>query len=90
MNNDNYIPIDQTIIDHEVNELQKKRDEARDLLKVACKDADGNYDIIVFRNDHKRIIRALLELGIFWCQIDDKILVNRHELYDVLNDKTGD
>ena len=89
MNNGDYIPLDQAVINQAVEQLQKKRNEARDLLKVACKDAGGNYDIIVFRNDRRSVIKALEELRIFWCEYDGEILTSRHELYDVLNDKTG-
>ena len=86
-----YIPIDQEVIDQEVKRLQKRRNEARAVLRDACKNAGGNYDIIAFRNDRKRIVRALEELRIFWCESDDReILVSRHELYDVIYDRSGD
>ena len=64
--------------------------EARAVLRDACKNAGGNYDIIVFRNDRKRIVRALEELRIFWCEIDREILVSRYELYDTIYDRSGD
>ena len=79
-----YIPLDQAVIDEAVEAFQKRRNEARELLRNACKDAGGNYDIIVFRNDRRRIARALDELRIFWCLIDGEILVSRHELYDTV------
>ena len=84
--NGDYIPLDQAVIDQEVERLEKNRNKARKILKDACKNAGGNYDIIVFRrNDRKRIIRALEDLKIFWCETDDReILVSRHELYDAL------
>ena len=81
MYNFDYIPIDQDVIDQAVKQSQK---EAREVLKDACKNAGGNYDIIVFRNDRKRIVRALEDLKIFWCEIDREILVSRHELYDAV------
>ena len=86
---DDYIPLDQAVIDQEVEALQKRRNEARNVLRDACKDAGGNYDIIVFRrNDRKSIIRALEDLKIFWCETDDReILVSRHELEDVIYDR---
>ena len=84
MNNGDYIPLDQAVIDQAVEELQKKRNEARDLLKVECKDAGGNYDIIVFRNNRRRIVRALEDLRIFWCEYDGEILASRHEVYDAV------
>ena len=91
MYDSDYIPLDQEVIDQVVNQeieaLQKRRNEARDVLKDACKDAGGNYDIIAFRNDRKRIARALDELQIFWCLIDGEILVSRHELYDAVSPK---
>ena len=79
-----YIPIDQEVIDQAVEAFQKRRNEARELLRDACKNAGGNYDIIVFRNDRRRIARALDDLRIFWCLIDGEILVSRHELYDAV------
>ena len=79
-----YIPIDQEVIDQAVEAFQKRRNEARAVLRDACKSAGGNYDIIVFRNDRRRIARALDELRIFWCLIDGEILVSRHELYDIV------
>ena len=60
--------------------------KAKEILKIACKNAGGNEDIIVFRNDRKRIVRALEDLRIFWCEVDREILVSRHELYDVLDE----
>ena len=84
MYNFDYIPLDQAVIDQAVEELQKRRNEAREILRDACKHAGGNYDIIVFRNDRKRIVRALEDLRIFWCEIDREILVSRHELYDAV------
>ena len=87
--NGDYIPLDQEVIDQAVEELQKKRNEAREVLRGACKNAGGNYDIIVFRNDRRSVIKALEDLRIFWCEYDGEILVSRHELYDVLNDTTG-
>ena len=76
--------IDQEVINHEVEALQKRRNEAREILRNACKNAGGNYDIIVFRNDHKRIIRVLEDLRIFWSEVNREILVSRHELYDIV------
>ena len=79
-----YIPIDQEVIDQAVEAFQKRRNGARELLRNACKSAGGNYDIIAFRNDRRRIARALDDLRIFWCLIDGEILVSRHELYDAV------
>lgn len=85
--NGDYIPIDQEVIDQAVEAFQKRRNEAREMLRDACKNAGGNYDIIAFRNDRKNVIRALENLKIFWCEIDREILVSRHELYDVIYDR---
>ena len=74
-----YIPIDQA-----VEAFQKRRNEARELLRDASKNAGGNFDIIAFRNDRRRIAKALDDLRIFWCLIDGEILVSRHELYDAV------
>ena len=82
-----YIPIDQEVIDQAVEASQKRRNEARAVLRDACKSAGGNYDIIAFRNDRKRIVKALEELRIFWSEIDREILVSRHELYDAIYDR---
>ena len=79
-----YIPIDQEVINQAVEAFQKRRNGARELLRNACKSAGGNYDIIAFRNDRRRIARALDDLRIFWCLIDGEILVSRHELYDAV------
>ena len=84
--NGDYIPLDQAVIDREVERLEKNRNKARKILQDACKNAGGNYDIIVFRNNRKSIIKALEELRIFWCETDGDILVSRHELYDVITD----
>ena len=84
MYNSDYIPIDQEVIDQEVKRLEKNRNGARELLRNACKSAGGNYDIIAFRNDRRRIARALDDLRIFWCLIDGEILVSRHELYNAV------
>ena len=90
MYNFDYIPLDQAVIDQEVEALQKRRNQARELLRTACKNAGGNSDIIAFRSNRKRIVRALDELRIFWCEADSKeILVSRHELEDVITDKSG-
>ena len=69
---------------YKVKRLEKNRNKAKEILGDACKNAGGNYDIIVFRNDRKRIVRALEELRIFWCETDEDILVSRHELYSAL------
>lgn len=74
MYNSDYIPIDQEVIGQ----------EAREILRDACKNAGGNYDIIAFRSDRKRIVRALENIRIFWCEVDGEILVSRHELYDAI------
>ena len=94
MYNFDYIPIDQAVIDQAVEQAQKRRNEARGLLKDACKNAGGNFDIIVFHEasknfkEFKRIIRALDELKIFWCETDNReILVSRRELYDAVSPK---
>ena len=93
MYNFDYIPLDQEVIDQEVKRLQKRRNEARAILKDACKSAGGNSDIIAFHEVHKdfkrfkRIVKALEDLGIFWCEIDREILVSRHELEDVIYDR---
>ena len=82
-----YIPLDQAVIDQAVEELQKRRNEARELLAEAIKDKStgGNFDIIAFRNDRKRIVRALEDLRIFWCESDGgEILASRHEIYDAV------
>ena len=79
-----YSPLDKAVIDQEVTALQKRRNEARKILRDACRKAGGNYDIIVFRNDCERIAGALDALGIFWCEADKEILVSRHELYDAV------
>lgn len=84
MYNSDYIPLDQTVIDQTVSECMKKRQEAKDALRDALKDAGGNYDIIAFRKDRKRVIRALENLRIFWCEVDGEILVSRHELYETV------
>ena len=79
-----YIPLDQTVIDQAVEQSQNQRNKARELLRDACKNAGGNYDIIAFRNDRKRIVRALEDLRIFWCETGGEILASRHELYEVI------
>ena len=90
MNDFDYIPLDQKIIDQAVEALQKRRNEARAVLTEEVKNAGGNFDIIVFHEAHKdfekfkRIIRALEDLRIFWCEVDKEILVSRHELYDAV------
>lgn len=67
--------------------------EAKDILRDASKQAGGNYDIMVFHDARKdysnfrRIIKALEELRIFWCEVDGEILVSRHEVYDMLGMK---
>ena len=95
MNNGDYIPLDQTVIDQEVEQLAQRRRSAKIYLAEAIKDKNtgGNFDIIVFHEAHKdfrrfkSIIKALEELRIFWCETDEDILVSRHELYDAVGDK---
>ena len=79
-----YIPLDQAVIDQEVERLAQQRRSAKIYLAREIKNAGGNYDIIVFRNDRKNVIRALEDLKIFWCEIDREILVSRHEIYDAV------
>ena len=69
---------------YKVKRLEKNRNKAKEILRDACKNAGGNYDIIVFRNDRKRIVRALEDLTIFWCEVNKEILVSRHELYNAV------
>ena len=64
--------------------FEKKRNEAKDVLRNAIKSARGNYDIIIFHDASKRIIKALNELRIFWCEINGEIYVNRHKVYDMI------
>ena len=86
MNNGDYIPLDQTVIDQEVRKSFGKRHEAKNVLRGELKDARGNCDIIGFPGKFKRIIKALNELKIFWCEVDGEIYANRHEVYDVLGE----
>ena len=87
-----YIPLDQKVIDQAVERLAQRRRSAKIYLAEVIKDKNtgGNFDIIVFHEAHKdfrkfkRIIKALEELRIFWCEIDEDILVSRHELYDAV------
>ena len=72
------------VIDQAVEQAQKRRNEARAVLRNACKNAGGNYDIIALRNGSERIVRALEDLRIFWCEANKEILVSRHELYDAI------
>ena len=92
MNNGDYIPLDQEVIDQAVERLAQRRRSAKIYLAEAIKDKNtgGNFDIIVFHEAHKdfrrfkSIIKALEELRIFWCETDGDILVSRHELYDAV------
>ena len=92
---DDYIPLDQAVIDQEVERFMQSRRSAKIYLAEAIKDKNtgGNFDIIVFHEAHKdfrrfkRIIKALDELRIFWCEIDEDIYVSRHELYDTIYDR---
>ena len=92
---EDYIPLDQAVIDQAVAELQKRRNEAREILRDAYKNAGGNFDIIVFHGVHKdfkkfkRIIKALDEMRLCWYEIDEDIYVNRHEFYDVIYNRSG-
>ena len=87
-----YIPLDQKVIDQAVERLAQRRRSAKIYLAEVIKDKNtgGNFDIIVFHEAHKdfrkfkRIIKALEELRIFWCEIDEDILVSRHELYETV------
>ena len=98
MYNFDYIPLDQKVIDQAVEASQKRRNEARGVLTEALKDKDagGNFDIIVFHEVHKdfkkfkRIVKALDEVKLCWYEIDGDIYVNRHELYDIIYDRSGD
>ena len=87
MYNGDYIPLDQTVIDREVEQLEENRRKAEAVLRNASKEAGGNFDIIAFRNrsQFRRIVKALEDLKIFWCEIDGEILVSRHEVEDLLN-----
>ena len=97
MNNGDYLPLDQEAIKREVEALQKRRNEARELLTKEYKDKDtgGNFDIIVFHEAHKnfrrfkRIIKAIEEVRLFWTEIDGDIYVNRHEFEDVITNRSG-
>ena len=97
MYNSDYIPLDQKVIDQAVEELQKNRNRAKAILAEALKNKDtgGNFDIIVFHELHKdfkkfkRIVKALEDLRIFWCEHDGEILVSRHELYDIIYNRSG-
>lgn len=90
MYNGDYVPLDQEVIEENVKELEKKRNEAKNVLRDAIKNAGGNVDIIVFdatRKDYsnfRRIINALEGLGLCWCEINGEILANRHEVYDIV------
>lgn len=83
--NGDYIPLDQAVINREVKRMANSRKSARDVLREAYKEAGGNFDIIVFRK-FKRIIKALEELRIFWCESDGEILASRHEVEDYIRD----
>ena len=88
---DDYIPIDQAVIDQEVERLAQKRRSAKIYLVRAIKDAGGNFDIIAFRDDRRRIAKALDELRIFWSMADTgELLASRHEIYDVIYDRPRD
>ena len=86
MNHGDYVPLDQEVIDQEVASLEKKRNEAKGVLRNAIKNAGGNFDIIVFNDapNFRRIIKALDELGIFWTEVNGEIYASRHEVYDIV------
>ena len=88
MYNGDYIPLDQAVIDQEVEQLEKNRKIKIGVLRDAYKNAGGNYDIVVFRNRHvfRRLTNALDELKIFWCEHDGEILASRHEVEDYIRD----
>lgn len=83
--NGDYIPLDQAVINREVKRMANSRKSAKEVLRDECKKAGGNFDIIVFRK-FKRIIKALEELRIFWCESDGEILASRHEVEDYIRD----
>lgn len=93
MNNGDYVPLDQKVIDDNVKQFEQNRNEAKNVLRDESRSAGGNYDIMVFHDARKdygkfrRIIKALEELRIFWCEVDGEILVSRHEVYDMLGMK---
>ena len=90
-----YIPLDQAVIDQEVERLAQQRRSAKIYLARALesKNAGGNYDIIVFHEVHKnfnafkRIVKALEALRLDWYEIDGDLYVNRHEYYDIIYDR---
>lgn len=88
--NGDYVPLDQEVIGEEVAKFEKKRNEAKNVLRDAIKNAGGNYDIMVFHatrkdyNNFRRIIKALDELGIFWTEVNGEIYASRHEVYDIV------
>ena len=94
---EDYIPLDQAVLDQEVEASQKRRNETRNVLTEALKDknAGGNFDIIVFHEVHKnfenfkRMVKALDEVKLCWYEIDGDIYVNRHEFADVITDRSG-
>ena len=97
MYNSDYIPLDQTVIDREVERLAQSRKSAKIYLAEELKDKNtgGNFDIIVFHEVHKdfkrfkRMIKALDEVRLCCFEIDGDLYVNRHEFYDVIYDRSG-
>ena len=87
--NSDYIPLDQAVIDRKVEKLANERIKAREILRGALKNAGGNIDIVVFPSKFKRIIKALACLNLDWFEIDGGFYVNRHELDEVITDRSG-
>lgn len=85
MNRD-YIPLDQAVINREIERMAQSSKSARDILREAYKEAGGNFDIIVFRKFKRIIIKALEELRISWYEYDGEILANRHEVEDYIRE----
>ena len=89
-----YIPLDQAVIDQEVARLAQRRKSAKIYLEKAVENASGNFDIVVFSEIHKNfkefksVVKALEELRIDWYEVDEDIYVNRHEIEDVIYNRS--
>ena len=80
MNNGDYIPLDQAVIDDNVKQFEQNR---KIVIAKILRDDHGNRDIMAIPagKEKRKIVNLMDSLNVFWCKYEGDICVSRREFY---------
>ena len=83
MNNGDYIPLDQKVIEENIKRFENNR---KAMIAKILRDDHGNRDIIVIKADEekRKIVNLVDSLNLTWFKIGGDIYMNRHEFNEAI------